>query len=61
MTDRHENPNRRLTGSAAARFVNHHWGCPECTEVSGCRSSRRGCESCSPPRNPFGRAREWDE
>jgi len=43
---------QRIIGSAAARLASRKWACPECADVSGCRSGSRRCQSCSPPRNP---------
>lgn len=41
----------RVCGTAAARMISQHWGCPECAGEFGRRSSG-GCETCNPPRRP---------
>lgn len=43
---------QRIIGSATARLVSRKWACPECADITGCRSGSRRCESCRPPRNP---------
>ena len=52
----------QMIGSAAARLISHKWACPDCADAYGCHAAGRGCEICSPPRNPVPvRRSEWDD
>jgi hypothetical protein len=47
-----EDRRSQMIGSATARLVSRKWACPECAGAYGCHAGSRGCEVCSPPRNP---------
>ncbi len=50
----------RMIGSATARLVSRKWACLECAGEYGCHVGGRGCEICSPPRNPRPRP-DWED